>query len=71
MIDRKYKYRLDKYKDVQPWTITHCLRGLPGESKKFQRLAGFGIRSMQAVIKTEMVILHLKANLDEKFCLVK
>ena len=43
---------------------------LPGESKKFIRFAGCGIKSMWPIFKTEMLIYQSKANLDEEisFC---
>ena len=40
---------------------------LPGEPKKFTRLASFGIKSMQPIFRTKMLIHQSKANLDEKF----
>ena len=39
---------------------------LPGDSKKFTRLPSCGIDSMRPIFKTEMLIYHSKANLDEK-----
>ena len=34
--------------------------------KKFTHLAGYGIKSMQLIFKTEISIYQSKANLDEK-----
>ena len=38
---------------------------LPGESKKFMRLVGCGIKCMQLIFKTEMLIYQSNTNLDE------
>ena len=35
------------------------------------RLAGCGIKSIRPIFKTEMFMYQSKANIDEKFCLVK
>ena len=37
----------------------------------FMHLAGCGIKSMCPIFKNSNVNYHSKANLDEKFCLVK
>ena len=39
--------------------------------EKFKRLAGYGIKGMRSVFKTEMLIYKSKANLDEKIFLIK
>ena len=39
---------------------------VPGESKKYTRLEGFGIKSKWPIFKTNVLTRQLKANLDEK-----
>ena len=53
---------------VHPITI---LRNLPGTSKKFMRLAGYGKTSLWSIFKTNMLIYYPKANLDEECFLGK
>ena len=42
-----------------------------GESKKFTRLAGYGIKSMRPIFKTKVLIYQSKANLNGKILLGK
>ena len=39
---------------------------LPDESKKFMRLAGYGMKSLWSIFKTRMLIYQPKAILDRK-----
>ena len=39
---------------------------MPGESKKFGCLGGYGMKSMWVIFKTNMLTYQSKANLDEK-----
>ena len=39
---------------------------MPGKSKKFMRLAGYGLKSIRPIFKTKMFIYQSTANLDVK-----
>ena len=39
---------------------------IPCESKKFTRLASYGIKSMRPIFKTKTLVFQSKANIDEK-----
>ena len=44
---------------------------VPVNQKKFNYLAGYGVKSMRPIFETKTLIYQSKADLDENFFLVK
>ena len=60
-------YQFIKERRSATTTCNQSSNNLPGEkSKMLTHLAGYEIKSMKSIFKTEMLICHSKANLDEK-----